>query len=70
MLQMTDEHKSNEPLMNAEEVGEYLGLTKGTIYQKVSKGEIPFLKLGHTVRFRRSEIDQWIEKQNAARVSA
>lgn len=62
-------HKDPEGLMTAEEAARYLGFAKGTIYQKVSKGEIPYLKLGHSVRFRRSELDRWIAEQNAASTS-
>ena len=55
--------ESNAPdeIMTVEEVAAYLKLSPGTIYNKVSRDEIPFLKLGGAVRFRRSEIDSWAE---------
>jgi len=59
---MGQESKLADGLMTVPEVAKYLGYTEGTIYQKVSKGEIPHLKLGRSVRFRRSEIDEWVER--------
>ena len=52
-----------EALMTADEVADYLKVSTGTIYNRVSKGEIRFLKVGSSVRFRRSEIDRWVEEQ-------
>ena len=52
-----------EPLLTVEEVAEYLKVSAGSIYNRVSKGEIPFVKIGTSVRFRRSEIDRWVEEQ-------
>lgn len=67
---MEAESKQPERLVTAEEVAAHLGYEKGTIYSKVSRGEIPFVKLGHSVRFRLSEIDAWVRAQNEARNGA
>jgi excisionase family DNA binding protein len=53
-------------LMTAKEAGEYLGLAEGTIRNKASRNEIPFVKLGVALRFRKSELDRWVEEQTAA----
>lgn len=53
----------NDRLLTVAEVARYVGLAQGTIYNKVNRGEIPYVKLGRAVRFRRSEIDAWIENQ-------
>lgn len=63
---MAEERKAPERLLTADEIAEHLGFTKGTVYQKVSRGEIPYVKLGRAVRFRLSEIEEWIEEQDAA----
>lgn len=55
---------TREPLMKVGEVAEYLGLAERTIYNKVHRNEIPHKKVGTQLRFRRSEIDAWIESQN------
>lgn len=58
-----------EPLMTADEVATYLRVTAGSVYNWVSKGEIPFVKVGAAVRFRRTELDRWVEER-AGRVPA
>lgn len=51
-------------LMTADEVAEYLRLKKPTVYVWASDGSIPHLKVNGELRFRRSEIDAWIEPNN------
>lgn len=52
-------------LLTVKEAAHYLGYKKGTVYNKVSAGKIPHFKLGTTLRFRRSELDRWIEERDA-----
>ena len=49
-------------LMNTKEVANYLGLSRQTIFNKVSLGEIPYLKKGGRVYFRKEAIDQWLQE--------
>ena len=44
------------------EVSEYLGIKKSSLYVKVERKEIPYYKIGHLLRFKRSDIDSWMEK--------
>lgn len=57
-------NRVEDRLLTVADVAEYLGLSVGTVYNKVSRGEIPHVKLGRAVRFRRSEIDRWIDAQS------
>lgn len=52
-----------ERLLTADEVATHLGLAKQTIYNKVHRNEIPFVKVGRSVRFRLSQIEGWINEQ-------
>ena len=54
---------ANPELMILSEVAEYLGMAERTIYQYVQEGKIPAFKIGTSWRFRRSEIDGWLESQ-------
>jgi excisionase family DNA binding protein len=45
------------------ELAEYLKLNEKTAYRLVSQGDIPGFKVGGSWRFRRSEIEKWIGKQ-------
>lgn len=53
----------DDRLLSVEEVAAYLNLAVGTIYNRVSRNEIPHVKLGRSVRFRRTDIDAWVESQ-------
>ncbi len=45
------------------EVAEYLRITEKTAYRLASEQKIPGFKVGGSWRFRRAEIDDWIEAQ-------
>lgn len=44
------------------EVCEYLGVTRHTIFRWMEKLEMPARKIGGNWRFKKSEIDKWIEE--------
>lgn len=50
-------------IMTIKEVAEYLKLTEKTAYRLAADGKIPGFKVGGAWRFRRSEIDEWIERK-------
>jgi len=54
---------TNNGLWAMEDVAEYLHLKPATIQDKVFKRTIPFIKLGGAVRFRKEDIDAWIQGQ-------
>ena len=43
------------------EISAYLNLKPSTIYAMVAEKRIPHFKVGRLVRFKKSEIDQWME---------
>lgn len=54
---------TDDKIMTVRQVAEYLKLTEKTTYKLVSEGKIPGFKVGGSWRFRESEIDGWIKKQ-------
>ncbi|MCB9946159.1 MAG: helix-turn-helix domain-containing protein [Geminicoccaceae bacterium] len=48
-------------VMTIREVAEYLKLTEKTAYRLAAEGEIPGFKIGGSWRFRKGDIDAWIE---------
>ncbi len=46
--------------MTIEDLGEYLKLSVGTLYNKVYGRKIPFYKIDGAVRFKKEDIDSWI----------
>jgi len=53
-------------IMTLEEVAEYLRISERTVYDWAQKGEIPCGKLGTAWRFKRSDIEAWVDRQLAA----
>jgi nitrogen PTS system EIIA component len=49
--------------MTLPQIAQYLQMKERTIYQWAKSGKIPSFKLGNVWRFRRVEIDRWIEEQ-------
>lgn len=43
---------------NTAEAAEYLSISKGQLLNLVSKGEIPYYKLGRSNRYRKEELDE------------
>jgi excisionase family DNA binding protein len=48
--------------LNLKEAANYLNLAKQTIYGLTSKNEIPFLKRGKKLYFKKSELENWINE--------
>lgn len=53
-----------EALLTVPEAADYLRVKPRTVYQWVWRRRIPFLKAGATVRFRRTELDEWLARRN------
>jgi len=43
------------------QVAEYLQVTERTVYKLAWAGQLPGFKVGNTWRFKRDDIDKWIE---------
>ena len=58
---------SKTEIMTIDELSDYLKLKIKTAYHLAAKGDIPGFKVGGAWRFRKSEIDRWISKQEKKR---
>jgi excisionase family DNA binding protein len=56
-----DSFVTSSELMSLSEVAQYLGMAERTIYLWAQERKLPAFKLGSSWRFRRSEIDAWLE---------
>ncbi|MXP29573.1 helix-turn-helix domain-containing protein [Porphyrobacter algicida] len=48
----------NDLIRGAAAAANYTGLDQGTIYRLCQQDEIPYVRLGHRLFFRKSELDQ------------
>ena len=52
-----------QAFLTTEEVLNYLKTTPRTIYRLIRSGELPAVRIGRQWRFRRADLDQWVERQ-------
>lgn len=55
-----------ETAMTVQEVATYLNVNAKTVYRLAKKGELPGFKVAGAWRFRRVDIDGWIEDRKRA----
>lgn len=48
-------------VMTVSEVAEYLRVNPQTVYRKAKAGELPAVRIGRAIRFRRVELDAWLK---------
>ncbi len=53
----------DDTILTIEEVAKYIKISERTIYDWAQKGDIPAGKLGNVWRFRKSEIDHWVNER-------
>ena len=55
-----------ESAMTVREVATYLNVNEKTVYRLAQRRELPGFKVAGAWRFRRDDIDRWIEEQKQA----
>src|SRR4249919_2770808 len=53
----------DETFLTTEEVLEYLQVNLRTVYRLIKAGKIPAVRVGRQWRFRKRDIDTWLESQ-------
>lgn len=47
-------------LRDAEELAEYLGICRASVYNLLDRG-LPSIKIGRSRRFRLTDVDEWLD---------
>ena len=50
-------------LLSIPDVCQQLGMGKSWVYRRLKSGEIPSLKLGHNIKVKRQDLEQYLERQ-------
>ena len=59
---------ADDNYMTARQLAKYLGYSEYSIRSMVSRKKLPMAtKIGGSLRFKKSEVDAWIAKQNPAK---
>lgn len=53
--------------LSVDEISAYLGVKRDTIYKWITRRGMPARKVGRFWKFRRSEVDRWIESGSSKR---
>lgn len=53
----------SDQILTLKEVAEYLKLAEKTAYRLAAEGKLPGFKVGGSWRFKKEDIEQWIERQ-------
>ena len=58
----------DKEFLNIKEVSQYLGIKISTLYFYVENGNIPHYRIGRLIRFKKREVDQWMEGNKKERI--
>jgi excisionase family DNA binding protein len=53
----------HETLLTAKEAAQFLQIAEATLYRKAKSGEIPTLRFGRELRFRKTTLNRWLEQK-------
>ena len=56
----------SDEILTLPEVAQLLKVAEKTVYSMAQKGQLPAFKVGGQWRFKRADLDKWIEDQKAA----
>jgi excisionase family DNA binding protein len=59
----------DETFLTTEEVLEYLQVNLRTVYRLIKAGKIPAVRVGRQWRFRKSDIDAWLDNERSGTVT-
>lgn len=54
---------SDDRVMTVREVARYLNVDEKTVYRLVARGDLPGFKVAGTWRFKKFDLDDWIDLQ-------
>jgi excisionase family DNA binding protein len=52
-----------EEIFDVEGLARYLKVNRSWIYEKTHRNDLPYYKIGRFLRFRKKEIDRWLDSQ-------
>lgn len=52
---------TKEKWTSLDDIAEYLGVSKDTIYRWIAKKQMPATKIGRRWKFKFSEVDEWVK---------
>lgn len=54
-------HDDKPALIGVEQLADELGVSVRYVRRIIAERRIPYVKVGHLIRFERDEVDRWVE---------
>ena len=54
----------SDRLLSVQEVSEQLGMGRSWVYNQIKSGELPHVQLGGTVKIKREDLEQYLQRQH------
>ncbi|NCN05111.1 MAG: helix-turn-helix domain-containing protein [Spirochaetales bacterium] len=51
--------------LSVDEIGDYLGIKRDTVYKWIAEKEMPAHRVGRFWKFKTKEVDSWVRQGNA-----
>ena len=51
--------------LSVDEIGEYLGIKRDTVYKWINEKNMPAHKVGRLWKFKKDEVDEWVRSNGA-----
>jgi len=61
-LEFYQNSELNQSFLTPQEMAGYLKVSLKTIYRMVESRAIPFYKVGHSLRFKKADVEKYLEK--------
>ena len=62
LLKASPQKDDHEIILDVDGLASYLKVTKSWVYERTDLNEIPYYKVGKFPRFRKKDIDKWLEE--------
>ena len=56
----------DDSYLSVEQIAEYLGVSRDTVYTWITAKEMPAHRLGRLWKFKKEEVDSWVKSGGAA----
>jgi excisionase family DNA binding protein len=56
---------TNERWLSLDEIADYLGIKRDTVYKWIDRRQMPAHKVGSLWKFKRDEVDEWVRSGEA-----
>ena len=68
-MKETNGHNDLKPLLTVADLGRYLSRNRDWIYDAISAGELPAIRVGRAFRFDPDELAVWLEDRRVGTIS-